>query len=260
MRPITFFVCAWLLLNAALGCAQSAGSEARALGAWEASIPEWDQHIFGSDHVTGLLLHIEGQALPSQNGPVLSITEVDFRIRFQSGSTSITRCWPPRDVLTLSSITCERAWGDHVEIALENHDSGTWSGLFSWRNTPLPVTFRPLRPVSSVNPAHPLAGEWRSSDPKCSATETFHIRISEQGDEVVTYDRTEAGGGMFGEPWDIGGRPKEIELIEGADGAFANPRIFVAQLSPDHAGMTGKWLGRVAGCNVFSRVPPSAAQ
>ena len=228
------------------------------MGAWEASIPEWDQKVFGSDHADDLLLYIHGQSLPTQNRPELKITEVDLHIHFESGATSITRCGSTRDALTFNSISCERELvrGQPVQISLESRDSQPWSGLISWRNTPIPVTFTRLSPVSSFNSAHPLAGDWQSSDPKCLASETFHIRLSERGNEIVTYDRITSEGVIIGEPWDMGGLPANIELIERTDGSFGGSRIFVPQLSPDKAAMSGHWIGHnpLAGCNVFGRV------
>lgn len=252
------FVSALLLMSAALGCAEDMSSKVQVMGVWEASLPEWEQKVFGSDHAKDLLLYIRGQTLPSEGGHELKITEVDLHIHFESGATSITRCGSTRDALTFNSISCKRELvpGQSVQLSLESRNAEPWSGLISWWNTPIPVTFARLKLVSSVSPAHTLAGEWQSSSPECVAQEAFHIRISETGNEIVTYDRITSDGVMIGEPWDIGSISRKTELVERTDGSFGGSRIFVPQLSPDKATMSGHWIGHnpLAGCNFFRRV------
>jgi hypothetical protein len=218
---------------------------------------------FGSDASTELLLYIRGKTLAGEDGQHLVITSADLEIHFQSGMNSITRCFSPRDELKLESIACERDIRGlpPVQIFLENHDDQQWSGSISWRRHSVPITFTRPRIPAEIGPQNQLVGDWRSSDPKCLGNEVFHIRTSETGAYIVTYDRIEQQGMTIGEPWDVGAYKGDREIIERTDGAMGGSRIFVPQLSPDGSKLSGYWIGHnpLGGCTEFTREASSNA-
>lgn len=137
----------------------------QALGAWEGSGAPWDKDAFGSDVPVDLLLYIQGETLAAENGREAVITNADLEIHFQSGTTSITRCFSPRDDLKVGYIACERdiRGMPPVQIFLENHDDQQWSGLISWRRKSVPITFSRPRMPTEIGPQNELAGDWQSS-------------------------------------------------------------------------------------------------
>lgn len=235
-------------------CADEGIREPHVFGAWEASVASSDQRAFGVDRADDLLLYVQGKF----DGGELKVIEADLHVHFANGATNITRCTSPHDLVTVKSISCQREVGSGypARIALSSRDSNEWEGTIIWRNTPVPVTFRRLKQASISSSAHPLAGEWQSSDPKCSSDERFHIRPSSRGDDIVTYDRRESNFTTLGEAWDFNTLPNSLELIERTDGSFGGSRIFVPQLSSDGKVMSGQWIGHnpLAGCRRFVRV------
>jgi len=108
---------------------------------------------------------------------------------------------------------------------------------------------------AEVGPQNQLAGDWRSSDPKCLASEVFHVRTSETGAYIVTYDRIDQQRMTVGQPWDVGAYKGELKIIERTDGSMGGSRIFVPHLSPDGLKLSGDWHGHnpLVGCTEFTR-------